>query len=92
MNTQEPAQTIGKWARSRTGLVTIALVAIAGFVFIVMQNTRIFGLLPVALLLLCPLMMLFMHWGLGGKDGHQGHSKSKDLVSRHDEHSEHDEK
>lgn len=81
MNTQDRVQGIGVWARSRTGLVTIALLAIAGFFLVVEHYAHVFGLLPFALLLLCPLMMLFMH------GGHQGHSNSNDKANDHEGHS-----
>jgi len=71
MNTQDRMQGIGEWARSRTGLVTIALLAIAGFFLVVEHYAHVFGLLPFALLLLCPLLMQFMH---GGQGDHAGHS------------------
>ncbi len=87
MNTQDRVQGIGAWARSRTGLVTIALLAIAGFFLVVEHYAHVFGLLPFALLLLCPLMMLFMHGGHAGEDGHQGHSNSHDKANDHEGHS-----
>lgn len=72
MNTQDRLQGIGAWAHSRTGLVTIALLAIVGFFLVVEHYAHIFGLLPFALLLLCPLMMLFMHGGHGSHDHNNG--------------------
>lgn len=71
MDTQHGLHGVGEWARSRTGLVTIALMAIAGFFLVVEHYAHVFGLLPFALLLLCPLLMLFMH---GGHGDHAGHS------------------
>lgn len=66
MNTQHGLHAVGEWARSRTGIVTIALLAIAGFFLIVEHYAHIYGLLPYALLLLCPLLHLLMHAGHGG--------------------------
>lgn len=91
MNTQDRLQGIGAWARSRTGIITIALLGIAGFFLVVVQNTRIFGLLPFALLLLCPLTMLFMHGGHGGKEEHQRHSSSNDKANDHEGNSKREE-
>ena len=91
MNTQDRLQSLGTWARSRTGLVTIALLGVVGFFLLMVQNTRIFGLLPFALLVLCPLMMLFMHGGHGGKKEHQGHSNSNDKANYHEGNSKREE-
>ena len=71
MNTQDRMQGIGEWARPRTGFVTIAFLAIAAFYLITEHTAHVFGLLPFALLLLCPLLMLFMQ---GGHGDHAGHS------------------
>jgi len=81
MNTQDRIQGIGDWARSRTGLVTLALLAIAGFFLVVEHYAHVFGLLPFALLLLCPLLMQFMH---SGHDDHTGHSSQSPRGSQSD--------
>jgi hypothetical protein len=60
--------------RSRTGLVLIGFLAIAAFFLIVEHTAHVFGVLPFALLLLCPLLHLFMHHGHGGHGDHGGHS------------------
>lgn len=59
---------------SRTGMVLIAFLAIAGFFLITEHTAHVFGLLPYALLLLCPLLHLFMHGGHGGHGGHGDHA------------------
>lgn len=63
----EPSQefNIGRWLRSRTGLVLIAFLAVAAFFLITEHTAHLFGILPYALLLLCPLLHLFMHSGHG---------------------------
>lgn len=76
MNTQHGLHGVGEWARSRTGLVTIALLAIAAFFLIVEHYAHVFGLLPFALVLLCPLMMLFMHGGHGSHDHNNGQANN----------------
>jgi hypothetical protein len=66
----EPSQefNIARWVRSRTGLVLIAFLAIASFFLITEHTTHVLGILPYALLLLCPLLHLFMHSGHGDHD------------------------
>jgi hypothetical protein len=58
------------WYRSRTGLVLLGLLAIAGFFLTTEHRAHLLGYLPYALLLLCPLLHLF-HGGHGR--GHGGH-------------------
>ena len=75
---QDPRAAIGGFLRSRTGLVLLGFLAIAGFFLITEHTAHFFGALPFLLLLACPLMMLFMHGGHGGHGGqsdeHAGHS------------------
>jgi len=70
--------SIGKWLRSRTGMVFIAFLAIAAFFLITEHTAHFFGFLPYALLLLCLLLHLFMHSGHGGNDIHGGHQHTED--------------
>jgi len=77
------------WYQSKTGLVLLAFLAIAAFFLITEHTAHFFGLLPYALLLLCPLLHLFMHGGHGdhgdqagqtgniGHAGHAGHTAEK---------------
>ena len=58
----------GRWLRSRVGLTLIAFLAIAAFFSVTEHTAHFFGILPYALLLLCPLLHLFMH---GGHADHQ---------------------
>lgn len=60
------------WWRSRSGLVFLGFAAIAGFFLWEEHKARILGILPYALLLLCPLMHLFHggHGDHGSKDKH----------------------
>jgi hypothetical protein len=64
--------------RSPTGLVLLGFLAIAAFFLIVEHTAHVFGVLPFALLLLCPLLHLFMHGGHGGHGGHFGHSEHQE--------------
>jgi hypothetical protein len=73
MQTQE-SFSITQFVKSRTGLVLLAFLAIAAFYLIAEHTAHIFGVLPYALLLLCPLLHLFMHGGHGDHRGHTGHT------------------
>lgn len=86
MNTQHGLHGVGGWARSRTGLVSIALLAIAGFFLVIEHSVHLYGLLPYALLLSCPLLHLFMHRGHGQDDSHQGHTGPNDKANGHESH------
>jgi len=54
--------------KSRTGVVLLAFLAIAAFFLITEHTTHVLGVLPFALVLLCPLMHLFMHHGHSSGD------------------------
>ncbi len=57
--------------RSRSGLVLLAFLAIAGF-FVVKEHTaHLLGVLPYLLVLACPLLH-FLHRGHGGGHGDHG--------------------
>ena len=77
-----PTGGIGAFLRSRTGLVLLAFLAIAGFYLVTEHTAHVFGFLPYGLLLLCPILHLFMHGGHGGHGGQEDHSA-------HANHSEH---
>jgi hypothetical protein len=89
MNPDPPAG-IGSFLRSRTGLVLLGFLAIAGFFLITEHTAHFFGALPFLLLLCCPLMMLFMHGGHGShgaqSDEHASHSSGSSTGGRPDEH------
>jgi hypothetical protein len=78
--TQEPASTteqrfaLGTWLRSRSGLVLLGFLAVAGFYLVTEHTAHLLGILPYAIFLACPLMMLFMHGGHGGHMGHGDHT------------------
>lgn len=73
---------IGRWLRSRTGLVLIAFLAIAAFFLITEHTAHFFGLLPYALLLLCPFLHLFMHSGHGDHGTPASHAERKSSEDR----------
>lgn len=70
MNTPQDF-SINRWLRSTSGQIFLIFLVIAAFYLITEHTAHVFGLLPFALLLLCPLLMLFMH---GGHGDHAGHS------------------
>ncbi len=51
------------WLFSRTGLVTVGVVAILGFLVYTGHSAHLLGFAPFLLLLACPLMHVFMHGG-----------------------------
>jgi hypothetical protein len=67
--TGEPSEE-RSWFRSRSGLVLVAFLGIAGFFLVTEHRAHVLGLLPYLLLLACPLLHL-LHGGHGG--GHGGH-------------------
>ena len=67
MNMHERPQR-HRWFQSRiTTWVLLGFLAVIAFFLITEHTAHFFGLLPFALLLLCPLMMFFMI-----RDGHGG--------------------
>lgn len=74
-----------EFIRSRTGLVLIFFLAVAGFYLIAEHTIHIFGVLPYLLLFLCPLMHLFMHSGHG--DSHTQHTDKP--IQQVEDHSQH---
>ncbi len=78
MDNNKPQWSLGAFVRSRTGLVLLGFLAIAGYFLITEHTVHFFGALPFVLLLCCALMMLFMHGGHGANGGesdeHAGHT------------------
>ena len=72
MNTQEQPKS-GKWYQSRLTWALLGFIAVGGFFLVTEHTAHVLGALPFALLLLCPLMMLFMHGGHGGHGGPDNH-------------------
>lgn len=66
-----PAPGISVFFRSPTGLVLLALLAIAGLYLAIEESALVYRLLPYALILLCPLLHLFMHRGHGAPEQHK---------------------
>lgn len=75
--------TVITFLTSRTGLVLLALLGIAGYYLVTAHSAHLVGWLPYGLVLLCPLMHLFMH---GGHGNHAGHEQSTTGQNEHTEH------
>jgi len=67
---QQPPD-MAPWFGTRSGLVLIAFLVIAGFFLVAEHTAHLLGILPYLLLLACPLLHFF-HGGHGGHGG--GHS------------------
>lgn len=80
MNTGQTSGVGRPWWQSRTGIILFAFLAIAAFFLITEHTAHFFGLLPYALLLLCPLLHLFMH-GSHGRHGNQ-HDHSRHTAEK----------
>ena len=64
---QDPSAS--PWWKTRSGIVLCGFLLIAGFYLLTEHTAHVFGVLPYLLLLACPLMHLFMHYGHGGHGG-----------------------
>ena len=72
-----PAHQPNGWFKSRSRLVLLAFLAIAGFFLITEHTAHVLGILPYLLLLACPLIHLF-HRGHGrGHGSHGGGTPSR---------------
>jgi hypothetical protein len=72
----------GHFLRSPVGLALLAFLAIAGFYLVTEHTAHLWGYLPYALLLLCPLLHLVMHGGHGGH-GAAPDQQNNDSQHRH---------
>lgn len=70
-------QSRGGFLTSRTGLVLIGFMVIAGVFLFTEHRAHVLGVLIWLPLLLCPLMHLFMHGGHGGHGGHGQHDRKR---------------
>jgi hypothetical protein len=65
-------KTEEKPMKDRSWIVIIGFLAAAIFFLWEEHRAHILGVLPWAILLLCPILHLFMHRGHGGHDSHGG--------------------
>lgn len=63
---------LSKWLLSKTGLVFIAFLVIAAFFLITEHRAHFFGILPYALLLVTPFLLLFIRRGQNSNNTHHG--------------------
>ena len=56
--------------KTPAGWALIGFLAIAAFYLVTEHTAHLFGFLPFAILLACPLMHIFMHHGHGGHHHH----------------------
>jgi peptidoglycan/LPS O-acetylase OafA/YrhL len=70
MNISQRSEVGRPWWQPRANIILCAFLAIAAFFLITEHTAHFFGLLPYALLLLCPLLHLFLH-GAHGRHGSQ---------------------
>lgn len=64
--------------KDKSWIVLIGFLAVATFFLWEEHNAHILGILPWAILLLCPILHLFMHRGHGDHGGHGGHGGQDD--------------
>ena len=74
MATEERSDSNGRGWRLRNRLVLIGFLAIAAFFLWTEHRAHLLGILPYALLLLCPILHLF-HGGHGGHGSNDGQNK-----------------
>ncbi len=86
MEHEHPTET-GNWLRSRSRLILLAFLAIAGFFLFTEHRAHLFGALPFLLLLACPLLHFF-HGGHGGHGKHtpQSSASSVEQTGSHQQH------
>jgi hypothetical protein len=64
------------WWRTRSGIILLGFLVVAGFFLFTEHRAHVFGALPYVLIMACPLMHLFMHHGHGGHASHRGSGTS----------------
>ena len=72
-HSHDPDRPTGNFLTSRTGVVLIGFIVIAGALLFTEHRAHVLGALIYLPLLLCPLMHLFMHGG----HGHGSHGSSE---------------
>jgi hypothetical protein len=68
MTSGQQTPKTGPWFLTRSGLVLIGFLVIAGFFLVTEHTAHLLGILPYLLLLACPLLHFF-HGGHGGAHG-----------------------
>jgi hypothetical protein len=82
MRERDESAERGSWLRSRATIVLVVFLGIAAFFLVTEHTAHLFGVLPYALLLLCPILHLFMHGSHGSARGdtadHRAHRHPED--------------
>jgi hypothetical protein len=71
----EQISRLGGWVLSRSGLICLGFPAIVAFFLWTEHRAHLLGILPYALLLLCPILHYLMH----GRHGGHGNSGKGEL-------------
>lgn len=79
-NPQEPEKR--SWWLSFPGFITIILIIAAGYYLFTEHRAHLFNILPLLILLLCPLMHLFMHGRGHGGHNHHHHEDDNDSAGK----------
>jgi hypothetical protein len=64
--TAEQLSRLNGWILSRSGLICLGFLAIVAFFLWTEHKAHLLGILPYALLLLCPILHYLMHGRHGG--------------------------
>lgn len=62
---------------NKAKIALVVFLAIIGFFLFTEHRAHLYGILPFALLLACPLMHIFMHGGHGDHSNHKDHKEGK---------------
>jgi hypothetical protein len=70
------------WLHARTTLALLGFAALATLLLLAGHVDHVIAALPLALILACPLMHLFMHGGHGGHHLPQGDAQRQQAVGK----------
>jgi uncharacterized membrane protein len=71
------------WLRSTKGQIVLILLTIATVYLITEHTAHVLQVLPYGLVILCPLLMLFIHGGPGDRSGHDQHHETSSHAESH---------
>ena len=69
--------------RSRSSLVLIGFLIVAGFFLVTEHRAHLFGILPFVLLLACPFLLLLHAWQSWVHRGREGDNRSNEPHASH---------
>jgi len=73
MNLSSSSDESGGFFSSRSNIVLIVFLGIAGYYLLTEHRAHFFSALPWLIILACPFLHMFMHGGHGSHGGHAGH-------------------